>query len=183
MPAAFHCASSAECVPDLSPREMNGASLALIAFRAVSMSLPFTPAGSLFGPIRMKSLYITGIALHAPAVGDELLLLRPGVHEHHVGVAAPAGVERLPGALRDHLHVDAGLRLEERQDVAEQAGVLRRCGRGDDDRLVLRERGRAQGSGECEQRKYTYGGSFLLLFVRSRGRRAGTRRPPVFAGD
>ena len=32
MPAAFHSASSAACVPDLSPREMNGAALALIAF-------------------------------------------------------------------------------------------------------------------------------------------------------
>ena len=60
MPAIFQSASSAAWVPDLSPREMNGAALALIAFNAATMSLPLTPAGSLFGPIRTKSLYITG---------------------------------------------------------------------------------------------------------------------------
>ena len=59
MPACFQSASSAECVPDLSPRETNGAALAWIVFSAVSMSLPLTPAGSLFGPISTKSLYIT----------------------------------------------------------------------------------------------------------------------------
>ena len=154
MPATFQSASSAAWVPDLSPREMNGAALALIAFSPATMSLPLAPAGSLLGPTRMKSLYITGIALHAEAVGDEFLLLRPGVHEHHVGVAAPAGVERLAGALRHHLHVDAGLGLEQRQDMAEQAGVLRRGGGGDHDRLVLRERGRGEqrdGGGENEK--------------------------------
>ena len=80
-----------------------------------------------------------GIALHAKAVGEELFFLRLGMDEHDVGIAAPGGVERLSGALRHHLHVDAGLRLEHRQDVAEQAGILRRGGRGDDDRFVLRE--------------------------------------------
>jgi general L-amino acid transport system permease protein len=33
------------------------------------------------------------------------------------------------GALRQHLHVDSALGLEQRQDVAEQAGILRRGGR------------------------------------------------------
>src|SRR5687767_8202395 len=37
-------------------------------------------------------------APHAVALGDELFLQRPGVHEHHVCIAAPAQVERLPGA-------------------------------------------------------------------------------------
>src|SRR6185503_8139732 len=32
--------------------------------------------------------------LHAVALGDELLLERPGVHEHHVRVAAASDVER-----------------------------------------------------------------------------------------
>ena len=60
IPAIFQSASSAECVPDLSPREMNDALLSLIALSAATMSLPLTPAGSLFGPTRTKSLYITG---------------------------------------------------------------------------------------------------------------------------
>ena len=109
------------------------------------------------------------IALHAEAVGDEFLLLRLGVHEHHVGVAAPAGVERLAGALRDHLHVDAGLGLEQRQDVAEQAGVLGRGGRGDDDRLVLRGRG-GRGGKQRERRRMAIkrdGGSCMMALLRS----------------
>src|SRR5215467_1719076 len=82
-----------------------------------------------------------GVSLHAETVGDEFLLLRLDVHEQHVGVATSAGVERLAGALRHHLHIDAGLGFEQRQDVAEQAGVLRRRGGGDHNGLVLRERG------------------------------------------
>jgi hypothetical protein len=46
------------------------------------------------------------------------------VDEQHVRVAAPSGVERLAGALRHHAHLDAGLRLEQRQEVLEQAGGL-----------------------------------------------------------
>ena len=61
------------------------------------------------------------VALHARAFGDEFLLLRLGMNEYDVGVAAPAGVERLAGALRHHLHVDAGLGLEQRQDMAKQS--------------------------------------------------------------
>ena len=49
------------CVPDLSPREMNGARLGLDRLqRGDDVLVPLTPAGSLFGPIRTKSLYITG---------------------------------------------------------------------------------------------------------------------------
>ena len=93
------------CVPERSPREMNGAPLLLIVLSAAPTSfMPLMPAGSLFGPISTKSLYITGIALHAFAFGEEFLFRRFGVHEHDVGVAAPAGVERLAGALRDDFH-------------------------------------------------------------------------------
>jgi hypothetical protein len=72
--------------------------------------------------------------------------------EHHVGVATPRSVERLPGAERKHLHGDAGLLLEDRQQVFEQAGILGRCGRGDDDRLVLRRCRRNAGEqGRCNE--------------------------------
>src|SRR5262245_20942809 len=61
MPAIFHSASSAACVPERSPREMKGSPFALMAFSAATMSLvPLMPAGSLSGPMRTKSLYITG---------------------------------------------------------------------------------------------------------------------------
>ena len=49
------------CVPLLSPRDTNGACVAWIFFSASRMSLPPAIfAGSLFGPISTKSLYITG---------------------------------------------------------------------------------------------------------------------------
>src|SRR6185312_14492019 len=61
MPAAFQSSSSAACVPERSPREMKGASLALMAFNAsVTSLMVLIPAGSLLGPTKMKSLYITG---------------------------------------------------------------------------------------------------------------------------
>ena len=55
-------------------------------------------------------------APHAETIGEELLLRHLVMDEDDVGIAAPGGVERLAGALCDHLHVDAGLRLEDRQD-------------------------------------------------------------------
>src|SRR5215475_7068187 len=60
------------------------------------------------------------IALDAESIGDELLLLRLGMHEHDIGIASPASIERLPRALRHDTHVDAGPRLEHWKDVTEQ---------------------------------------------------------------
>ncbi len=61
-PATFQSASSAECVPDLSPRETKGAPFSAIFTSAAAMSFePLMPAGSPFGPIRTKSLYMTGL--------------------------------------------------------------------------------------------------------------------------
>ena len=146
MPAAFHSASSAAWVPDLSPRETNGARLGLDRLQARDDVLALDAGRIALRADQDEVVVHDGVALHAEAVGDELLLLRLGMDEHHVGIAAPAGVERLAGALRHHLHVDAGLRLEQRQDVAEQAGILGRGRRGDDDRLVLRQAGTAASS-------------------------------------
>jgi hypothetical protein len=67
--------------------------------------------------------------------------------EDDVGVAAPPGLQRLAGALRDHPHLDAGRRLEHRQDVVEQARLLGRGGRGHrDERFLLRRWGTAMGN-------------------------------------
>jgi hypothetical protein len=68
------------------------------------------------------------VALDAEAVGDELVLGLLVVHEHHVGIAAAAGVQRLAGAQRHHLDVDAAGLLELGQQVGEQAGLLGRGG-------------------------------------------------------
>src|SRR5215472_19102100 len=69
----------------------------------------FDTSGVALRPDQDEIVIHHGVALHARAFGDELLLLRLRMNEHDIGVAAPAGVERLAGALRHHFHVDAGL--------------------------------------------------------------------------
>ena len=141
MPAAFHSRSSAECVPLLSPRETNGAFAAAIFFSAATMSLPpATLAGSAFGPISTKSLYITSRAFDAVALGDELLLSGLGVDEHDVGVAAPPRSSAWPvpsATTRTWMPVffsNAGSRCLNRPRL------LGRGGRGDGDEFLLRLR-------------------------------------------
>ncbi len=55
------------------------------------------------------------------------------MHEDHIGIAAPADIERLAGAECDHAHRDAGGAGELRQDMAKEAGLLRAGGAGDGD--------------------------------------------------
>src|SRR5215212_9038141 len=86
-------------------------------------------------------------ALHAEAFRQEFFLRRLGMHEHHIGVAAARGVERLAGTLGDDFHVDAGLLFEDRQQIPEQAGILRRRGRGDHDGLFLSHGRRSERNG------------------------------------
>ena len=93
----FQNMSSNKWVPELSPRDMKVAGLSLIALSAFATSLmPLMPAGSLFGPISTKSLYMTGgISFHALSFGDESLFCRFGMDKHNISVAAPAMSERL----------------------------------------------------------------------------------------
>src|SRR5690625_4997555 len=84
-------------------------------------------------------------ALDAITLLDELLLGRPGMDEDDVGVTPAPGIEGLPGALGDDPHLDAGLFFEERQDVAEEAGLLGGGGRGDGDEVLLSQRGAGEG--------------------------------------
>ena len=71
--------------------------------------------------------------------------------KHDVGIATARGVERLSGPERDDLHVDACFGFEDRQDMAKQSGVLRRCGRGNDNGLVLRKRRNTNRGRDCER--------------------------------
>jgi hypothetical protein len=57
------------------------------------------------------------------------------VDKHDVGAPAATGIERLAGPLCDHFHIDARLGFEQGQYVPEQAGVLRRGGRRDNNRF------------------------------------------------
>ena len=76
-------------------------------------------------------------ALHAEAFRHEFFFRRPVVDERHVGVPAPADVERLAGADRDDVDADPGARREQGQEVAEQAGLFGRGRGGDRDRAFL----------------------------------------------
>src|SRR5262249_49325365 len=110
-----------------------------------------------------------GIALHAKPFRNEFLFCLPGMHENHVGIAAARGVERLAGTLCDDFNIDAGLGLEQRQDVAEQPGVLRRSGGGDHDGLVPRAHGpgddEGNGRGQDEQASAGRHGALLFMFL------------------
>ena len=125
------------CVPERSPREMKGADLRLQRPQRRRDILALDAGRIALRSDQDEIVVHHRIALHAQAFGEKLLLGGPGVDQHDIGVAAPRGVERLAGALRQHLHADAELLLDDRQQIAEQAGILRRCRRGDDDRLVL----------------------------------------------
>ena len=136
------------CVPLRSPRDTNGALASLILRSASSVSV----AARDLGRVRLRSdedevVVHDGEALHAVALGEELLLGGSRVHEHHVGIAAAREVERLAGAERDDAHLDAGLLLEDRQDVLEEPGLLGGGRRRDGDE-PLRQRARRAGERE-----------------------------------
>src|SRR5262245_56642536 len=84
-------------------------------------------------PDQYEIIVHDGNALHTVAFVDEPILRRFVVHQHDVGLAASARIERLTGALREHFHVDTDLLCKEGQDVVEQPTVLRRGRRRDND--------------------------------------------------
>src|SRR6185503_12270586 len=84
------------------------------------------------------------------------------VHEHDVGVAAPAQVERLAGAEGHYAYVYPGLLLEDGQQMLEKARLLGRGRRCDGNEPVLRVQRRAEQ--QCEQQPpgYAHGSSPLM---------------------
>ena len=95
------------------------------------------------------------IAFDALPFGQEFLLGGAGVHEHDVGVAAPADIERLAGAQRDDANLDAGLLLVDRQQIAEQSRLLGRGRRGDGDEFFLCRRCESGEAKDCGQQGAT----------------------------
>ena len=115
-------------VPERSPREMKGAALALIVCNAVKISLPLIPPDPgriAFGADQDKIVVHHGIAFDAISLRQEFFLSRFGVYEHNVCIATPRCIEGLARALRDNFHLNAGLLLDDWQQVAVQARVLR----------------------------------------------------------
>ena len=120
MPASFHSRSSATWVPTCRRARRRRPSCP--GWRATPRRCrwsPLTPAGSPFGPISTKSLYITGIAPDAEALGGTSPPRQRGrTRRRH---RPPGDIERLSGAERHHLDLDARCRLEQRQQMAKQA--------------------------------------------------------------
>ena len=69
------------------------------------------------------------VALDAPAIGHKLFFGHLVVHKEHISVATAGRVQRLAGAQRNHLHIQAAGLLELRQQVREQPRLLGRGGR------------------------------------------------------
>ena len=83
-------------------------------------------------------------AAHAIAIGEKFILGFTVVHEHHVGIAAPRHVERLPGAQRHHAHLYAGFFFKHRQQMFKQPRLFGGGGGGDGDEFILRAGTQAQ---------------------------------------
>jgi hypothetical protein len=73
-------------------------------------------------------------AADAVPLPNEFLLGLGVMNQHEIGVAAPRGVERLPGAQRQHMHGDAAGLGKPRQDRRQQPGIVDRGRRGEGDR-------------------------------------------------
>ncbi len=125
--------------------------------------------------------------LDAMSFGHEFFFLRFGMHQNNVGIAAPRGIERLPGPLSDHLHVDSRLGFEQRQDISEQTGILCRCRRGHDNGFVLRggrRRERCRKQRECNgKRNVAMCHDMSLCLFKRRGRHARKPQPPALTGS
>src|SRR6185437_15395704 len=120
MPACCHSFSSALWVPESSAREAKGACLGNLL---QGVSRLFYPRNLSWISRRADNNEIVihdGIALHAPPVRDEFLLIRLRVHQYHITIAFLGILQGLPSAHRDHAHLDSGLPREDRQNVLEK---------------------------------------------------------------
>ena len=160
-PAACHSFSSALCVPLSSPREAKGAlGGGDLLQGSGDVGHAGNPGGIALGADDDEVVVHDIEALHALAVGDELLLVGLGVHEQHVTVTVAGVLDRLAGADRHHAHLDPGLVLEQWQQMAEQSRLLGRGGRLDDDELVLGPDGaqrQRQGEQRCQEQAAQHG--------------------------
>src|SRR6516165_3844647 len=138
MRAACQRLISAMCVPDLSPREMKSAPLALITCSAKMAFLEPLIRGIVLRSDNDKIVVHHGIAFHAKAFRNKFLFCLLGMRQHHVGLAAAPHVERLAGAMGDDFNVDAALLLEQGKNKIEEPGILGRSRRGNHNGFFLR---------------------------------------------
>src|SRR5207253_10553073 len=82
---------------------------------------------------------------------DKSQLGRTVVHEHDIAIAVLADLQRLAGADRDDMDLDAGRLGKGRQQMVEQPRFLGRGGRGDGDEGLIRGN-RGGGRGQAKAR-------------------------------
>src|SRR5437899_1183977 len=92
------------------------------------------------GPDQDEVVVHHRVAPDAMALGEEPFFRRARVHEHDIGIAASTDVERLTRTKRDYVDLDARPPLIDRQQIAEQTGLLGRSRRCDGDEGLLRLR-------------------------------------------
>src|SRR5262245_24252807 len=168
MPAALQRSSSAIWVPERSPREMKGAPLDLMVFKASATSvMPLMPAGSLFGPIRTKSLYIPGYRLTPkPSATNFSSCALACTNSTSASPRRPVS-SAWPVPCATTFTSMPVLALNSGR-MWEQAGVLRRRGGGDHNGFVLRAGGCGgdERDGGRQNDQATAGRHDVLLLVR-----------------
>src|SRR5262245_8416777 len=167
MPMLFQRLISAMCVPELSPREMKGAPLALMVCSAKATFLaPLMLAGSSFGPMMIKSLYITEWRFKPNPSAMNFSSASLACTKTTSASPRRAVLSAWPVPWATTLTTMPV--LEQRQDPAEQTGVLRRGGGGDHDGFVLRAGGCGgdERDGRCQNDQATAGRHDVLLLVR-----------------
>ena len=90
-------------------------------------------------------------ALHYKAFGHCFFFGLFVMHQQHIGVAASAHVDGLPGAQCHHFHLNASGLFEFGQQIGKQARLLGRCGGGHHDGL---RHGAARCNGQHHRKRY-----------------------------
>src|SRR5215469_16785239 len=138
-PASAHRRSSAACVPLKSPRATKRALAAAILRNAATASCVASIfAGSFLGPTTTKSLYMTSRRTLPKPFRMNCSSRALSCTSTTSHFAALADLERLAGADGNNIDIDAARLPKRRYEVAQQARLLRRRGRGDrDERIIL----------------------------------------------
>jgi hypothetical protein len=85
-------------------------------------------------------------AIDAEAVGNKFVLAHPIMHQQRVGASTRADSQCLAGSHCDDVNIYTARRFEQRQDMINQAGILRRgCGTQRDESLYCSRGGRDRG--------------------------------------
>ena len=105
--------------------EFDEVSINEVVERAIQATAPAAEAGRVIGRTDDDKVVVHDIlAASAVSVGHKGILASASVHQQHVSVAVHAELQRLTGAYRHHVHLDAVRGFKVGQDGGQQARVL-----------------------------------------------------------